>query len=252
MLRSSRRLQGYSGNRRDRDEEYAKDYGEQEQNAEPARAADGKEDRGQADEPGGQQTRRQAQGSDTDRFIVDMAKGFVEAQAKLAPSPAAPAASPEMLSLLQKISQQLEELNKSQGQSPKPSSQDQPEQGQAQSRQQDGAQGRQGGAAAPGGNDSSPQDLQTLFSRLLQGENQNKAASSPGGAQGGQQGGEAQKSGKSKTVTAQTAAQVLAQAQYELANELEASLKKLKQVISESEKLADKISSLLGEEANSK
>ena len=50
----------------------------------------------------------------------------------------------------------------------------------------------------------------------------------------------------------QTVSQVLAQAQYELANELETSLKKLKQVISESEQLANNISKLLGEETKKK
>lgn len=44
---------------------------------------------------------------------------------------------------------------------------------------------------------------------------------------------------------AQTAAQLLSQAQYELANELEASLQKLRQVIDESEKIATKVGTLL-------
>ncbi|MEN6566880.1 MAG: hypothetical protein ABFC57_11310 [Veillonellales bacterium] len=64
---------------------------------------------------------------------------------------------------------------------------------------------------------------------------------------------QSQKQTKSQenTVAVQTAPQVLAQAQFELANELEASLQKLKQVISESEKIANKISNLLGEENQS-
>ncbi|MCE5285479.1 MAG: hypothetical protein LLG02_06500 [Pelosinus sp.] len=47
------------------------------------------------------------------------------------------------------------------------------------------------------------------------------------------------------TMVLQTAAEVLSRAQYELSNELENSLKKLKQVISESEQIANKISNLI-------
>lgn len=60
-----------------------------------------------------------------------------------------------------------------------------------------------------------------------------------------------QTNSRHNTVAVQTATQVLAQAQYELANELEASLQKLKQVINESEKIANKISNLLGEDNQS-
>lgn len=56
----------------------------------------------------------------------------------------------------------------------------------------------------------------------------------------------------SNTKKVQTAKQILAEAQYELANELEESLKKLKQVISESEKIATKMSNLLGQESQDK
>ena len=50
----------------------------------------------------------------------------------------------------------------------------------------------------------------------------------------------------------QMSSQELAQAQYELANELDASMQKLRQVISESEKIADRINRLLGASENSK
>lgn len=53
-----------------------------------------------------------------------------------------------------------------------------------------------------------------------------------------------------KELTKDTAQQILEQAQYELANELEASLKKLKEVISESENLAAKISALIGQDSH--
>jgi len=80
------------------------------------------------------------------------------------------------------------------------------------------------------------QELAALFGQFLQAEK------SSGGAQP-QGGGDA---------ATQAAAQALAQAQYELATELEASLQKLRQVIGESERLAGKISSLLGRENGSR
>jgi hypothetical protein len=52
------------------------------------------------------------------------------------------------------------------------------------------------------------------------------------------------------TLVLQTAAEVLSRAQYELSNELENSLKKLKQVISESEQIANKISNLIEQNSN--
>jgi hypothetical protein len=113
-------------------------------------------------------------------------------------------------------------------------------------------------------------ELQNLFKQLLNGQkdqkNGNQQSSSSKNSEQIVSGGGAQSNLDSKGIlsgyeqasktipenqnkmTAQTAAQALAQAQYELSTELEASLKKLKQVISESEKLANKISNLLGEE----
>lgn len=84
----------------------------------------------------------------------------------------------------------------------------------------------------------SPEDeeLSELFSKLIE----NKAQQSQY-----QQQSSLPSAGNGKTV--ETAKQILAQAQYELANELEQSLQKLKQVISESEKIANKISNLLGQ-----
>ncbi|SDF25461.1 hypothetical protein [Sporolituus thermophilus] len=148
--------------------------------------------------------------------------------------------SQAILVLLQKISSQLDNLQQTQG----------------------GQGGQQsGGAALPSGGQKEAanpqqeaivtQQLENLFSQILQ----NKP--NPTGLQGRQQGQQEQQGGLRKTqsgenkvssVAVQTAAQVLAQAQYELSNELEASLKKLKQVINESEKIANKISNLLGEE----
>lgn len=56
---------------------------------------------------------------------------------------------------------------------------------------------------------------------------------------------------KNEAKAVQTAAQVLSEAQYELSNELEASLTKLQKVIQESEKVANNISRLLGKQPTS-
>lgn len=86
---------------------------------------------------------------------------------------------------------------------------------------QDGGQGQSGGT--------------------IGGQGQGSAQAQGGGMGGGQnQGGTGD-----VPLDPQTAAQLLSQAQYELANELEASLQKLRQVINESEKIAAKVSALL-------
>ncbi len=205
---------------------------------------------------------------DTDNLIADMAKGFVEAQAKIAATPAS-GSNREMMDLLEKISRQLAQMQAS------PAA----DRGQDGQRQQTGAsQGESGGQPQSGGQHQAggqqgkggQAELSAIFSRLLSAEKQDNAVQQQGNAQSGGQGqdgpnpqgggkqgqsGSQQQGGQSsgsQSITAQTAAQALAQAQYELANELEASLSKLKQVISESEKLADRISNLLGQEGGSR
>lgn len=104
------------------------------------------------------------------------------------------------------------------------------------------------------------EELSKLFSQLVKGKpkqtnssinEQTQAAPESNNTNQGdkrtKQSNQEQDEQRSGTVAVHTAAQVLAEAQYELANELDASLKKLKQVISESEKIANKISNLLGE-----
>ena len=100
------------------------------------------------------------------------------------------------------------------------------------------------------------EELQKLFSQLLKNQEgqQNQSEEQiqsqniePNQFNKEQQGQSSGKKSKNGAIAVQTAAQVLAEAQYELANELDVSLKKLKQVISESEKIADKISNLLGQ-----
>jgi hypothetical protein len=229
MRNTARRSGGQYGRRRD--EEYGRDEGDPNQGA--------------------------GRGPNTDSLIADMAKGFVEAQAKIASAPDG-GPNQEMLAMLEKISRQLSQM------------QNMPAgvlqtcgQGQAGQQTQGAGQGKEG----------RQEELSTIFSRLL---TENKADGQQNGSQqgsgtqqraGGMQsvGGSGQQSvqnsgkqtggqaaGGAKPSPAQTAAQALAQAQYELANELEASLAKLKQVISESEKLADKISNLLGQESGSR
>jgi hypothetical protein len=202
-------------------------------------------------------------GNSSSSVVTDLAKGFVEAQAKINSS------DQEMMKLLQRISVQLENMqqttaddgNMTQQDVGQPNSQAMQQSnqqsgqqnstqsnlmGNQQNNQQDNQQNSQQQGGQQNNNDSqAAQELRMLFSKLLEtkqtSNNRSQASNSQNNAnQGNNQ--------QFKTVTAQTAAQVLAQAQFELSKELDDSLKKLKQVISESEKLANKISSLLGEE----
>ena len=91
------------------------------------------------------------------------------------------------------------------------------------------------------------QELQNIFSTLLQ-SNSNETGKTEKVSSNNKQ----SQNNPPEITAVQDAAQMLSQAQYELSNELEASLKKLKEVISESEKIANKISNLIGEEDTSK
>lgn len=184
---------------------------------------------------------------ETDSLIADMAQGFIQAQSKMAGS-AASISNMEIALLLQKVNNQLEEMKKSaQG-----SGQTNEQNKQSSNKQESGSQNTSGMKAPEGDQGAekgSSQELQTLLSSVLQGKSNkvngekkssNKQSSDADKSNGGKN--------QQNMMAVQTVSQVLAQAQYELANELEASLKKLKQVISESEKLANNISNLLGEE----
>lgn len=219
MRNTARRSGGQYGRRRD--EEYGRDEGDSKQVA--------------------------GRGQNTDSLIADMAKGFVEAQAKIANAPDG-GPNQEMLAMLEKISRQLSQMQNTSAGAQQPGGQEQ------------GGQQAQGSGQ---GKEGRQEELSALFSRLLT-DNKAEGQQNDGSRQGadtqqraggtkpsGEQPQSAQK-GDEKSSSAQTAAQALAQAQYELANELEASLTKLKQVISESEKLADKISNLLGQENGSR
>ena len=185
----------------------------------------------------------------------------------------------DLLGMLSQISQQLNQLqggqaqaNQQQGQGAS-SSPTNNLQGQSQSLSQGNYQQpspNQGGPmpaniAGQSQQPSSVEQLQQMLNQLLQ----NGQAQGSTGAVGNQtnsitqqrsnvaqQGiGVAQQVGGTanrprRATVVKTAAQALSEAQYELSVELENSLQKLKQVISESEKLADKISKILGEEPN--
>lgn len=218
----------------------------------------------------------QGQNQGGNDMIVSMAQGLAQAQANTNNQQ-------DILGALNQISQQLSQLqgaalsnqagtNQMQQANPITGSMsmNQGRQDQ-QNSEQDGQQTAQSSQA------NVVDELQRLFSQLLQNGQANQAYSPQmadtnlsqsqmnqqqgqmgqqqgqmGQQQGikNQQGQQNQQQGKKQDnqLAVQTAAQVLSEAQYELSVELENSLQKLKQVISESEKLADKISKLLGEE----
>lgn len=193
--------------------------------------------------------------TDDEALIADMAKSFIQAQSKLS-TVSQQANSREIVDLLSKINSQLENLQTSFASNTELAGQSQ------QNRQQPPQQSQQ----VQQQDADSSQELRNLFSRLLKNDNQQGNSQNNSQEQNSslQQKKQSQKqdqeqgsetmstSGKNSSIAVQTAAQVLAQAQYELSNELEASLKKLKQVISESEKIATKIGNLLGEENSQK
>lgn len=135
----------------------------------------------------------------------------------------------DVLQLLAKISSQLENMQKNEGQNTTPATATNNQQPNYSTDQQPDPQ-------------SAPK-LQALLNQLLPNGNQGQAGETnsqpPNSAGSGTQSGQ---------LNPQDAAQALANAQLELSQELEASLKKLKQVIAESEKLANKISNILNTE----
>ena len=190
--------------------------------------------------------------NDNDSVIADMAQGFIQAQAVMTDK-ATSINNQEIALLLQKVNDQLEEMKRSTAnstQTSEQSSKNPPEQNESQQNvtsvaaQDNSSQQAEGGAS---------KELQGLLTTMLQGKKNNENSASKSS---NTQSNDANKSTGEKSsqnmMAVQTVSQVLAQAQYELANELETSLKKLKQVISDSEKLANNISNLLGEETMKK
>ena len=219
----------------------------------PKRLARRRPERPQADEAA----------CDTAQVITSVAQGLVQAQQQAA----APQTEQEILRLLQQIEQHLAaEKNNAGG---------------------DAAVNWSGEAAGPDTAGGRPNMLRQLLTALQSraGGQQNQGGTASGGVSaglnqggsraapgqgGGQdlpggtgtgQGQQAQAGAGNGTgggqnpggrgdasLDPQAAAQLLSQAQYELANELEASLQKLRQVINESEKIAAKVSTLLQQE----
>lgn len=158
------------------------------------------------------------QDTNYDKLVADMAKGFMEAQSQVT-KPANQ--NTEMLALLEKMSLQINELKNNLNNDN--SSENQKNQSTSSQQQQD----------------ITAQNMKELLSSLLQ-TNTNP--------QQNNEDSNSQNTKDSNKAAVQSAAQVLTQAQYELSNELEASLAKLRQVISKSEKIANRISTLLGTE----
>ena len=186
--------------------------------------------------------------NDNDSLIADMAQGFIQAQAAMTDQ-AMNFNNREIGLLLQKVNDQLEELKRS-----TPNSGQTGEQSSRASTTQDSKQQNKAGETMQNNTkqqaDSGPStELQGLLATVLQGKksNEDRTNQSSNTKNNDVSKGKDGKSTPNMTAV-QTVSQVLAQAQYELANELETSLKKLKQVISESEKLANEMSNLLGEE----
>ena len=159
----------------------------------------------------------------------------------------------EILSMLKQINEQLKQ-RQSQDVIPAPT---------IQADQNDSTQGQATQQASQNQNEqinqpssSSSDELRKLFGELLKARDAQQDSGQQAQSQTSNQlTGQVQDPGQNKNNSvkiAQTASQVLAEAQYELANELDASLKKLKQVIMESEKIAAKISNLIGQENQSK
>lgn len=206
--------------------------------------------------------------------VTDIAKGFAEAQANIINNSAG--CNKEILNLLQKVTSQLDNLQFSQGSNQlqqesgttstgtRQENSEQPQEQlqqqsvqkflqnqQQQSGQKQSGQQPQGSSQGQQAGSEVAQQLQELFSKVLlnnntlQNKNSQASVNNPNLES-------SNKTNKTTAMAVQTASQVLAKAQYELANELEASLEKLKQVISESEKIANQISTLLGESSNKK
>lgn len=192
-------------------------------------------DQEQENNPKQQQLGNCNESNSANDVIADMAQGFMQAQANMNDS-SGHINNVEIALLLQKMNQQLDEIKKTSQNSAK----------------EDSKQQNKADTSGQENNKQSSADLQTLLNSVLQGKNNNQDKKQiEQETSKSQSNSSSQSPGKNQQnmINVQTVSQVLAQAQYELANELENSLKKLKQVINESEKLANNISNLLGEES---
>jgi len=189
--------------------------------------------------------------SDTDSLIADMAQGFIQAQAKVTNN-ATSFNNKDIISLLEKVNSQLEEIKNSNDDSKKDLAQTDGGSNNNSSTkkcaQEESPTTSTQGASSKGQADKELlKELKTLVSAMLQGKNNSEENSSLQSQNTDNKKSDMKKQ-QQDSMAAQTVSQVLAQTQYELANELENNLQKLRQVISKSEKIATNISQLLGEE----
>lgn len=180
-------------------------------------------------QPAGKNHSADAHSSSGDHVIADIAKSFAQLQAQTK-SVADSDCNQELLTLLEKLNKQMENIQKL-------IANEQPS-------QVSGVQTQQ-----PGSYDQ--ERVLQMLNQYLQNSQQtagsDTAGSLSGQASNNQNQTQQQKQSPAGRITAKTAQEMLAKAQYELSNELEASLTKLKQVIQESEQVVSKVSSLLGE-----
>jgi len=186
---------------------------------------------------------------DANNLIADMAQGFIQAQTK-----ADSGNNKEIISLLEKLNSNLEEMKSSNDDSKKNISSNA-------GKNTDNSSSKkllqaklsehllQSGSTEQGDKELL-QELKTLVSAMLQGKGNSEDNSSKPQTDDTKKADMKQQQQDSMAV--QTVSQVLAQTQYELANELETSLQKLKEVISKSEKVATNISHLLSKETKKK
>lgn len=191
--------------------------------------------------------------------VADLAKGFANAQRSIANNSSN---DQTILELLEKVSKQLEKLQANQNEDENyiPYNQQNQQHNnnvQQSSQQQLQQQSKQGQEQSTSNQQTGRIDnvaLQDLFGKvLLNSYNSSQKTSHQSSSNSSKNPtNNTNSNNETPALAVQTASQVLAKAQYELANELEASLQKLKQVISESEKIANQISNLLGESSSNK
>ncbi len=186
---------------------------------------------------------------DTNKVIADMAQGFIQAQTKVDSGN-----NKEIIALLEKLNSNLEEMKSSNDDSKKNISSDAGKNTDSSSSKKLlqaklSEQLLQNGKKDQGDKELL-QELKTLVSAMLQDKSNSEDNSSK--SQTDDTKNSDMKQQQQDSMAVQTVSQVLAQTQYELANELETSLQKLKEVISKSEKVATNISHLLSKENKKK
>jgi hypothetical protein len=175
---------------------------------------------------------------DTNSLIADMAQGFIQAQAKVSNNTSS-VSNKDIISLLEQLNSNLEEIRSSSDKSNNQSSSKKP------TTQQDETESSTKDDNKKQDDKELLKELKNLVSTMLQGNNSEDSSLK---SQSNDTKKSDMKQQQQDSMAAQTVSQVLAQTQYELANELENSLQKLKEVISKSEKVATNISHLLSKE----